>query len=61
MILPNSPRLLNEQQEEMHVNEEPDSACTETTIDMFEMEHHIAYSTSYQVPVLYFRVNYSGK
>lgn len=30
-------------------------------VEMIQIEHHIVYSTSYQVPVLYFRASYQGR
>lgn len=45
-----------EEEEDITVTEDHDSASMQAGhVEMVDIEHHIAYSTSYQVPVLYFR------
>ncbi|KAI8091846.1 autophagocytosis associated protein [Thamnidium elegans] len=46
-------------EEDTAVTEESDPASMETTnMEIIQLEYHIVYSTSYQVPVLYFRASY---
>ncbi|CEP15939.1 hypothetical protein [Parasitella parasitica] len=39
--------------------EEEESCAVQDSTEIIQLEHHIVYSTSFQVPVLYFRVSFS--
>lgn len=48
--------------EDLTIIEEFDPATIKSgDSEMLQLEHHVVYSTSYQVPVLYFKALYQGK
>lgn len=54
-------KVIAEEEEDTTVIEDHDSASMQNgLVEMVDIEHHIAYSTSYQVPVLYFRACFQG-
>lgn len=54
-------RSLSLEEEDKTVIEEPDPSVIEPEEkETIQLEHHIVYSTSYQVPVLYFKAYYQG-
>jgi hypothetical protein len=66
-VISNSrPTPFLEENEKNMIIEEPDPAATSTNTiyvtqdNIIQLEHHIVYSTSYQVPVLYFKASYQG-